>query len=1071
MPPTKDKVKSRTTPGTLLDLFGIDYASPDDPRLSPEEQEAQRRREAVGWLTPELAQKLRAEKLQLDPRYRIDPNPALSPGEDRIELGEPTVPPLQLDPRYRIDADPALAPGESRIRLDNEPWPGTDLIELDRSPVAGPEYFPKQGPEPGGRQYATPAGPPNIPPGMREALAALLPKAIQPTPATDLDMTGVSINGGPTEPLDAEAPVAGPPNIPPGMRQALAALLPNPAQLEGTNPNDLDITGMSVNGGAMESMDSVATDGAIATASSNTAGAAPTAASPVAASPVAASPVYAGPQTQGRAPAHLATSTYIEPSPAPGQAPNYFGGPGLAGMQQPAALAAGGPGIPAQAGQGGTVPQGGAVAPGGASPTPSAGQAIDYGLPSGQIRNSKQGIALQNQLAQAGVDAGFQANAAKLQSQWAQDDELVKAGQDSYDSLVRAQTQRANEREAVRRIADAKIAKKQQAADALAGKEPDPSRLWNNMEGWRKAVFGLSMLANALANSRNLNHVNPITQMLTGMVKEDVERQSDVIEKQRLRAKEGIAEANLAKQEDLADVEDSYTQTITRLQALDRLAAQKAATAGRGSALEAAYQGARVELAKVKQEITAQQTTILANTEAQARAHAHAKAMAQAEAEAALARAKVQAAAEVAKQQAEVAKEQAKAKAEVDKEERKAKAETEKDLRYVPSETGLRLVTGRDERGNPVVMDPAKARLHKDYVKDAAEMAANANQLHANITELNKLLEDKDNVDAILKGDGEVNSKVTLLGRQIATNPAFNKGVTSDSDVRQGSQVISGLANDPNFLSTLRSIPGRMDMMKAALKSYGASVPAQINRQLKQFPLPEGGNLEWVPATDVEPVKDTLLLPGEREVRASQAISADAGTAVDRAPTNRLPPSDEQLRQVQAVDAQTQGMTASRRMEVLSAKLDQQASEQVADVEARGKADLARLDKDAPDYGEKARGVVANMEAARKIIQKRAEDAKLRYAVVNEGQLDETRKREDEVVRKLAGLGGSGPFAFAAEHTPRDIPEPSNKEVKDALSRKGFDVAKLSQADIDAIRKRAVWLAKNPSQPIRPLPR
>lgn len=1056
MPPKK---ASRAKPGTLLDFLGLDYVYPDDPRLTPGQQQNQREAEAAGALTPERAEAIRAGQgdvprtpaipsnpwastfpdaryfdgssfvppgqdridvegwgadggragksppFQQDPRYRIDSNPALSPGNDRVDLEGPVAPPLQLDPRYRIDADPALAPGESRIRLDNEPFPGTDSLQLDQSPVAGPPDFPKAGPAFDGRQYTSPAGPQVAagPPFNGQQYGP--PNNPQPALPRELELA-MSINGGPMQSLD-EAPPAPP-------QQQLG----------------LDVTGMSINGGPTQPIEG-------------------------------APPVYAGANTRGRGPAPYSPPTIsLEQAPGVPQAPDTFGGPGLAPAPQlgnPLATATFGLNPAPTQSLGGPGPAGGG-APAGSSP--GLDGTISYGLDGKPIRNSRQGFDRQAQLAEAGADAGFRGQAAGLQSQWAKDDALVQAGQESVDRLGAAQAQRAKERAAVKVIADEKIARRQQIADDLAGKEPDPSRLWNNMEGWRKAVFGLSMLANALANSRDLKHVNPITQMLTGMVKDDVTSQATSLERKRARAKEGIAEAKEGKAEDLAEVEDSYTQTLTRLNALDRLAAQKAATAGRGSALEAAYQGARVELAKAKQSITAQQTATLATAEGQARAHAHAERMARVEAEATLTKAKVQASVELAKQQADIAKE-----------DRKAKAEAEKDLRYVPSDTGLRLVTGRDEKGNPIVQDPAKARLHKDYVKDAGEVAANANQLDADLTELDKVIQDKDNWDALLKGDGDLNSRITELGRRIATNPAFNKGVTSDSDSRQGATVINGLSNDPNFLSKLRAVPSQMDMMKSAVRGYHDRLPAQINRQLKQYPLPEGGNLEWVPNyNQAPPVKDNLVLPGERETRASQAISVESGTPVDKAATTRLPASDEQIQTAQAVQAQAEGMTAARQMAILTSKLDQQAKGQVDEIEEKGKAALERLDKDAPDYGQQARSIVANMESARQIVQKRANDAKFRYAVVNEKKLDAARAKEDEVVRRLAGVDGSGPFAFTAAHTPRDIPEPSTEEVKGLLSDKGFDVAKLSQADIDAMKKRAVWLAKNPSQPIQVKP-
>lgn len=658
------------------------------------------------------------------------------------------------------------------------------------------------------------------------------------------------------------------------------------------------------------------------------------------------------------------------------------------------------------------------------------------GLLPGTAKTARQASLQQAAQGEQQIQALGNQVTAQANAQFAQEDAATASTEASVVKENEALAQRAKDRAEAIRTANVAIAAKEARADDLANREPDPSRLWNGMEGWRKATFGLSMLANALANSRDTNHTNAITAQLMGMVKDDVAMQQATNDRLRQRAKDGIATAKEQKAEAVTAVNDTYTDTLTRLAALDRVAKAKAKQAGRGSQLEGAYQGLRAKLWEQRQVITAQEHTRLAGAETQARAHAQQTRMAKIEAEASLA-------ATIAKAQGEAAKLQ---------------AEQGKDLRYVPSGSGLRLNTGKDANGNPVYVDPAKAQLHKDYVKDASELGANATSLYNDLGEFQKLISDKSNLDALLKGDAVINGKMTLLARKIATNPGFNKGATTDADTRNGATVFTGLAGDPNFLSTLTNLPDRMEMMKKATTSFRASIPRTTNDALKAFPLPEGGNVEWVPPPEVlEPAQeDKYLLPGERDTRTNQSINADAGIQGNVPAATRLLPMDpEQIRTVESAASQAEGMTAQRHMALVTSKLRQDTEK--------------AIEKLPPGPG---------LEQAKAILLKRERDASLRYARANEGKLDELRKKEDEVARGLVvkSLGGKKGILEQTERQQRlglttqglDIPEPSTADVKEQMRAAGFTVGKLSPEDIALMKRKAVEMAKNPGANWKP---
>lgn len=926
----------------------------------------------------------------LDPRYRIDPNAAVPPGSDVIsELAL-----LSFDDRYVQAVAQANADYDAKYNQSVE-----DAAAIDTSPQWGDAYDQGQA-----RTIWDTFGIDYVPPGQDRISTdskwgdAYVPPqdpsppdvqfgdiSIEPSQPPDVQFGDISVAPAPIAgPPNSPRPIAGPPYTPSRASQGAAPSTPAPGDGRSGVASFLPphLAGKFLAGGAPLQ--------------------------PSGASPAAS--VGGVAQLQGSGiNAFLPQSVLSQMGVGGGQSQSAEG----AALRQSNDLA-----NPGQFGSPSLI---------GGDPT---------GLLPGTAKTARQASLQQAAQGEQQIQALGNQVTAQANAQFAQEDAATAATEASVAKENEALQQRAKDRAAAINTANVAIAAKEARADDIANREPDPGRLWDSMAGWKQATFALSMVANALANSRDTNHVNAVTQQLMGMVKDDVSSQRMRQEKQLARAKENIATAKDAKVEKLAEVSDAYTDTMTRLAALDRVAQAKAKTAGRGSQLEGAYQGLRAKLWEQRQVITAQEHTRLAGAETQARAHAQQTRMAKLEAEASFNNA-------LAKAQGEAAKLQ---------------AEQGKDLRYVPSGSGLRLNTGKDANGNPVYADPAKAQLHKDYVKDASELGANATSLYNDLGEFQKLISDKSNLDALLKGDAVINGKMTLLARKIATNPGFNKGATTDADTRNGATVFTGLANDPNFLSTLTNLPDRMDMMKKATTSFRASIPRTTNDALKAFPLPEGGNVEWVPPPEVlEPAQeDKYLLPGERDTRTNQSINADAGIQGSiPASTRLLPMEPEQIRTVESAASQAEGMTAQRHMALVTSKLRQDTEK--------------AIEKLPPGPG---------LEQAKAILLKRERDASLRYARANEGKLDELRKKEDEVARGLVvkSLGGKKGILEQTERQQRlglttqglDIPEPSTADVKEQMRAAGFTVGKLSPEDIALMKRKAVEMAKNPGANWKP---
>jgi hypothetical protein len=642
-------------------------------------------------------------------------------------------------------------------------------------------------------------------------------------------------------------------------------------------------------------------------------------------------------------------------------------------------------------------------------------------------KSSTQGMQQQQDYAAAGAQAAFGAQQAQQQGQWQVEDAERAAAEQTIARQEEAQADLARDKDLVIRASKAKIQAEEKRASDLTKREPDPTRLWNNQKTATKAAWLIAIFANEAAqNRKNPGGPNSSLQALRGLIERDVDEQSKSLYRQRQDSMAKISALKDEKSEALASASERYSQQLARIQSLDRMAMAKAKTVSRGSAQEAGYQLFRQGLFGMYQEIAAKRTQTLVQNETQSRSFAHDERMA-------------------VRQRAWQVEDQDKAaqlalqKAQI---EAQAKGfEANKDHRFIPSESGLMLAT-RDAKGNLLPVNPAEAQLHKDYVEKATETSVKANQLYTDLLDFDRMIGDKDNWDAIFQSDGEVNSKFIEIAREIATNPAFNKGVTANADVGQAGDLLSGRAFQRGAGESLASFTQRMDMLKASVKQYIKNLPDETNRQLKMFPgVAPGQNLYWQPPADKPPIDpnagDKYLLPGEKEARLSQSIDAKAGItpqpavpALDAAgfkqplvdenptPTKLKPMTDEQVAQAQKLEQDAEGLTTRRHRELAAATL-----------------------KDS--------------------------DARKRYMIANEGKLQETAAKEYDVARRILqkaeGLGDGVGGALSRLRGPRDVAEPDTALVKDQLRAAGFNVTALTPKDIKYMKELVVRVAKNPN--------
>jgi hypothetical protein len=590
------------------------------------------------------------------------------------------------------------------------------------------------------------------------------------------------------------------------------------------------------------------------------------------------------------------------------------------------------------------------------------------------------------------------------------------AGAQATASGVTLQQVEANNREAAQGRAEAlqaatvKMEAAERNADAIARREPNPGRLWNNSTGWQKATMLLSTLAYSLATSRlDVKAINPMIVQFQKMVEADVQSQRDVNSRLLTNAKDQRLNILSEKNDALGSQEQKYAHTISRITAADRYLQQLASSAGGDERRLAGIAMARKEMATMRQSVSTQMAGVLVSSESQARSFAHQERMAKIESDARLA--------------ATLAKGETK----------------DADLRNIPANSGLKLVRGRDEKGNPVNLTPVESQLHKDYVEKATTVATTANALHDVLGRMEKKLAVAgSDARVLLKTDAEFNQDLQLAARYLATQKNFNVGATTNPDVSQAGGVVAG-QGESSLISTLANITDRGEMALKAVRKYRGEMPRLVNNSLQSFPTPIAGDyLQWSPPEEEASAVDgsKYQLPGEHERSLLQTQEAEAGIPstvtlnapnptlegagfskatpnfdpaggvipapdvsreVDRLPsaTNLPVMSPEQIRTAQLVEQDSEGMTARGIMALANAKL-------------------------------KDKGVVR------------------RFAAGNEERLDQVRARERAIALDLVYKAG--------KQLDPNKPDPSNAEIRRMMAAADFQAGKLAPEDYENIR-------------------
>jgi hypothetical protein len=185
--------------------------------------------------------------------------------------------------------------------------------------------------------------------------------------------------------------------------------------------------------------------------------------------------------------------------------------------------------------------------------------------------------------------------------------------------------------------ADAETAQHIQQLQDMAAREPNPSRYWDNMSGFGKAMWAIGMLAGAVNVSITPGAQNAALAVLRSEIDSDIKRQQERMGKElaALREKGGMMKDR--HQRVLTDLSDEYTLGLTKLQALERAWMARDAVPGDLDA-QAAKARAKALFDELKLPYISKwrDTRVQANEAANARAHdrsmqsvrlAHAKAM------------------------------------------------------------------------------------------------------------------------------------------------------------------------------------------------------------------------------------------------------------------------------------------------------------------------------------------------------------------------------------------------------------------------------------------------------------
>lgn len=591
--------------------------------------------------------------------------------------------------------------------------------------------------------------------------------------------------------------------------------------------------------------------------------------------------------------------------------------------------------------------------------------------------------------------------------------EVAQAENEAYraslDQAEGALGGRAQQRDMARRASALKLAAAQQRVDDLTNKEPDPGRFWANADGYKKAAYALAVVAGIYANSRNPGAKNAAIEQLLSEVDADVAEQRSTLGRQRAAALSNLDQTRADEQERLSEIEESYQQTLARIASLSKVAQAKAQQAGAGSRAAAAYEGVRQELLGAAAQLTQRTGERLEKQENQLREFADARKRQSREFGHA-----------DQMQSRSFQQQERMAGIELRNDLIKKGAGEAEDLRFVPPKSGLRLVTNqKDDKGNAIVIPSEQAKLHKDYVLKAGEIAAGANQMTDDLAQLQELLSDRSNWDAIVKDDALYNSKITEVVRRIITNPAFNKGATADRDELAGFAVAEGTPANGGTVAKLANFSKRADNARAAIGRLQKDLPSSINNALKQFPLPQGGNLEWVPPDPPAKLSDNekYLMPGEEDALLSKSTAEQFGIPPDEAvrrPTTLAPITDEQVKIAKAIEPDLEGMTPETMAKVIKAKLPG--------------------------------------------------DAAVRVVRANEEVFEKARKKLDQVAEGLVKKNAKQ--SFVKTSTFRGLLydstySPSKEEMRKELVKAGFAPGKLLEEDYKNLKAKAeAWAEK-----------
>lgn len=520
----------------------------------------------------------------------------------------------------------------------------------------------------------------------------------------------------------------------------------------------------------------------------------------------------------------------------------------------------------------------------------------------------------QGAAAQAVGNATSSLEMAKLDAAGARIDRQATAGEQYAAAGAALDDQFRQSRDQARMEAERETGRWLQKMEAMAAEEPNPTRYWQNQDGFGKSLWllGMAMSSAALIGEKGAGQkTNPVLSMLQNELDKDVQAQKARMAKQYETEKTRGDIMQRRQGEKMTDLKDDYSMYYQRLEGLKQAAMLRAQAPGPEDTKAAMLMGV--------QKITELQFGL---------ANEHAKEQFQAR-EATLSRAHSAYQAKLNRDH-ELAMKDMEVKARAESERLKAGQDALKDYRGISPTTGIRVT---NSAGKPIGLGQDGAFLVEkgENEKAVRDIASSAQTRYDSMKYVARALRKGDDLVLLLKRDPEFQQHLTKLG--YATAKEMAPGIVTDKDFSNGlrAKIGADLETFTGRVGVASGIGADMESLADAMDIAIRNMPKHVSNQLRahlnsSLPGYEGDDVrvDWTPKSleAPEPAKDTLDTRAARwniDTGATGTMSPKefdarekAGTLPAYAPTAPGKTSTERIVKTAIEDMQASGPDMAR---------------------------------------------------------------------------------------------------------------------------------------------------------------